>query len=199
MVDKSLAFFCFFVLSASAQVSSRCQLSVHVLSFDGRPIRSPVVVKEQNGRVHEAEHRSNPIKFCDLGILPVDVIVGGDGTCNQILVKHVPMQWDEEYPLRITRDLAACNTHGPARPVPQCEIMLRIMDSADDPIPNAVLMLNGATPRTYAADGYGRIRLFLDGEISLSATVSADRLHADTVELMCSVGSSRQEIVVKLK
>ena len=64
-------------LQAVAADRSNCALTVRVLSQNGQDVEAPVTVEEKNGRVLEKEHSHGGVQFCDLGILPVTVKVGG--------------------------------------------------------------------------------------------------------------------------
>src|SRR5947208_15002194 len=89
----------FAVLSSlqGAIAADYCSLAVRVLSPDNRrPVEVPVSVREKSGRVVEKETTTEDVKFCDLGISPVTVTVGND-TCNQVVVRDVPIEWKEQY------------------------------------------------------------------------------------------------------
>src|SRR5947209_3380614 len=86
-------------LAARAQTSPQtaCSLAVRVLTPDGQRPEAPVSVKEENGHIHVDEQEDGDVHFCALGILPVTVTVGSDGLCNQVVVRNVPVTWDEPY------------------------------------------------------------------------------------------------------
>ena len=78
----------FLILSGlqRAVAADYCSLAVRVISPDQRrPVEVLVSGSEKSGRVIEKETTSEDVKFCDLGITPVTVTVGGD-TCNQVVV-----------------------------------------------------------------------------------------------------------------
>src|SRR5271165_4175820 len=88
--------------------SDYCSLVVEVVAPDGKRPISLVTVTEQNGRKLEQLQRGQDVRFCDLGILPVTVKVGGDDTCNQVVVNEVPMFWQKTYHSKITYDPRPC-------------------------------------------------------------------------------------------
>jgi hypothetical protein len=104
-----------------------CSLSVRVLAPDGRRPEASVSVREASGRVTDKEQEDGDVQFCDLGIAPVTVKVGGDGLCNQVTIHNVPISWDHPYRLTVTYDPEACDEHHRAPPpVPICEVLFRV-------------------------------------------------------------------------
>jgi hypothetical protein len=56
---------------------SYCSLKIQVLTPDGKSPAALVEVREENGRKIEKEQiPGHDLEFCDLGILPVTVVVG---------------------------------------------------------------------------------------------------------------------------
>jgi hypothetical protein len=92
----------------SAFAADYCSLVVRVLSPDGKHEEAIVAVEEKNGRRIERDPTAEDVRFCDLGVEPVAVKVGSDGTCNQVVVREVPLAWREQYLLMVTYDTRPC-------------------------------------------------------------------------------------------
>ena len=89
--------------------------------------------------------------------------------CNQVEVRDVPVAWNETYILTVTYDPGACREIAPS-PVPMCEILFRVVDSAGAPAPKAVLRLSAPTVAPLVADGFGRARI---GSVRTAASVGS--------------------------
>src|SRR6476620_12762089 len=78
--------------------------TVRVIAPNNRRPGVAVSVVEKNGRIQEQDQEKSDLRFCDLGGLPVTVKVGEDGTCNQVIVREVPVGWEEPYFLSVFYD-----------------------------------------------------------------------------------------------
>jgi hypothetical protein len=147
-----------FLLWAASALAGQdyCSLSVRVLTPDGRRPQVSVSVQEANGRVVEKEQRARDVRFCDLGGLPVTVKVGGADTCNQVVVRDVPIAWNEPYLLRVTYDPGPCLLCPPPPPTPMCRVVFRIADDAGGWAHGATVSISHPTATRKAADSFGR-------------------------------------------
>ena len=129
----------------------RCSLVIRVLAPDGLRPEVTITVRERNGRTEQKDQEDKDVRFCDLGILPVEVKVGSDGMCNAVTVRNVPVSLDDTFLLNVTYD-----------PVPCME----------KPAPPLVPILPGPVPRV----GFGwqvvarRIAIRLSGHSDLLKT-----------------------------
>src|SRR6266576_3663147 len=97
---KVLMLLAFTFVAPTISGQNHCSLAVRVLSPDGQRFEVPIAVREQSGRIVEKDQELEDVRFCDLGILPVDVKVGSDGMCSQVTVHDVPVSLDKTYLLR---------------------------------------------------------------------------------------------------
>lgn len=67
----------------STHAQDKCSLVVRAVAPDGRRVEAPISVTEMSGRTEDRDPSEEDARFCDLGILPVTVNVGGEGSCNQ--------------------------------------------------------------------------------------------------------------------
>lgn len=161
-----------------AQTPGKCSLVVRVLSPDGRRPETTVSVREHNGRVEEKDQDESDVRFCDLGILPVDVTVGGDGAaCNRVTVHDVPVFLTETYLLHVTYDPSACRETIPP-PVPVCYVLFRISDLQGQWLQDATVSLDGSIKPEKHTDEYGRADLVVkvgtsSGSVKLAGFRSA--------------------------
>src|SRR5215472_9750401 len=147
---------CILVGSATPVVAQDyCSLKVRVLTPpDARP-EVPVVVKERNGRTIEMEQgpNSEDVLFCDLGMLPVTVIVGQEG-CNQITIKDVPLSWKKMYSLVVNYDYGACMRE--TFSIPYCERLLRVKGTDGKWVKEAKIKFNDPAFPERGTDSAGR-------------------------------------------
>ena len=79
-IARAFAFIGYCTLSlCTTSAQNKCSLVVRVLSPNGQRIEVPVSVQEKNGNIEQKDQEGGDVRFCDLGILPVTVIVGKDG------------------------------------------------------------------------------------------------------------------------
>ena len=163
--------------SALVEAQDYCSLVVRVVSPDRRlPVSVSVV--EKNGRTEEREPTSGDVRFCDLGGLPVTVKVGDDGTCNQVIVREVPVAWRQPYVLKITYDPTPCNIDLPPPPLPVCRVVIRVADSRGWAQGARVRALQ-PTPAELQTDRFGRASLVTKLGDDVRGSVTAGSLTAD--------------------
>src|SRR5438105_753372 len=105
----------------------------------------------------EKDQEDQDVRFCDLGILPVEVKIGSDGMCNQVAIHEVPVSLERTYLLTVTYDPEACPESVPP-PVPICEILFRVSDSSDRWVSKASVALSDPIKSQLTTDRYGRAR-----------------------------------------
>jgi hypothetical protein len=182
-----------------ADAEDYCSLSVRVLSPDQqRPVEVAVKVQEQNGRSVTKETTVADLKFCDLGITPVTVTVGSDA-CNQVIVRDIPLEWDEEYQLTVIYDVASCMIEAPAPPVPVCRALFRISDYKGTWLNKAVVRFTKSRRQPLATDGSGRALLTLKAEDRMTGIVESPGYYGATFNLACSPLNPLQELRLQLQ
>jgi len=186
-----------FVVLATAS-GDYCSLVVEVVTPDGeRPI-ALISVVEQNGRKLEQLRRGQDARFCDLGILPVTVKVGGDDTCNQVVVNGVPLSWQETHHMKITYDPKPCLEDTAHPLVPTCTYLFRVSDGAGKWIPGASIIWASGN---FALKSDDSGRAIVDAKLgSVKATISAPGYLTQSIDRTCTAAKATepQEELIKL-
>jgi hypothetical protein len=162
-----------------------CSLTVRVVTPDGRRPQVSVSVQEANGRVVEKDHESRDVRFCDLGGLPVTVKVGGSDTCNQVIVREVPIAWNEPYLLKVTYDPEPCLVCLPPPPRPICRVVFRIADRAGGWVPGAAINISHPAATSKITDSFGRASYVTRRGEQVRGSISVDDKLA-TFEFTCA-------------
>lgn len=115
-----------------------------------------VSVEETSGRKIGKDPTAEDVEFCDLGIAPVTVKVGANGTCNQIVIRDVPLNWQERYLLTVTYDLEPCLEDSPPPPVPICNVLFRVSDRNGNWLEKASVQFSRSELATRQTDKAGR-------------------------------------------
>lgn len=186
MVVTLIALSVLSALSALAAEQVHCPLKVIVRDPAGRSIFSPVIVREANGTTIEKEHKPGGVDFCEVGVLPVTVRVGGPGTCNEVAIHEVPLQWSQQYVLTVTRDLEPCLVDQPPPPSPLCQVLIRIRDSDGTWISNGLVNFVKPSSRTLITDRFGRTLLVVPLGSETSGEVQAHGFARRPFQLTCS-------------
>ena len=192
---------CFAFAGTMAHAQNVCSLTVRALSPRGQRPEVPISVKEQNGRIQEKyqEPGKGDVQFCDLGILPVTVSVGGEGdACNRVTISDVPVSLDRPYLLRVIYDPEACDIwHKMPAPEPQCQLVFRVMNSTGTWLANALIKLSSPRSVELKTDLYGRAEFCPRMKESVQGTVVARGYGDAEFNLVCS--DLRQEQLIRLK
>jgi hypothetical protein len=167
--------------SAAGASPGTCSLAVGVHLPDGRRLEVPISVVEENGRVEDKwqEPGEGDVMFCDLGILPVTVIVGSSGRCHQTTIRKVRLFWEETYRLVVTYDPLACPE---TVRLPNCRVLFRVQDPLGNWIPGAHVSISSPVETNETTDVYGRASMVirtathLRGEVDAAGFVGPDRL-----------------------
>ncbi len=182
----------------TAMAAPYCSLVVRVLSPDQRrPLEVPISVREGNGRILEKETTSEDVKFCDLGITPVTVTVGGD-SCNQTVVKDVPLSWNELYLLTITYDPEPCMPERPPAPIPTCQELLRVADTDGRWVEKASIRFQDSILSPRETDDAGRALVVLKNGERIQGIVISPGYVTKPFSLTCSRTQPVHEEMIKL-
>ena len=149
------------LFSPVLHAESFCSLIVKLVDESGALTGGPVTVEERSGRrleVKDSEPRRDGVKFCDLGILPVNVTVGHPG-CNQVVVRDVRLTWGLVKNLVVTYDKWSCSL-GDVLP-PTCRFLFRFVDPANNPIASVSFKMMSPRDDTFFADQFGRISMVI--------------------------------------
>lgn len=84
-----------------------CSLRAQVVAPNGKRPEAQVEVREEDGRRIEKEQApGHDLAFCDLGILPVTVIVGLKDC--EVVISDVYLRWGKPYTLKVVYDEENC-------------------------------------------------------------------------------------------
>ena len=184
IVPNLLAFTCL-ALGSPLLGADYCSLTVQVISPAGERPEAPVSVREKDGRTIDKIQEAEDVRFCELGILPVTVTVGGDGACNQVVVREVPVQWNASYKLTITYDPEPCLKDLVRPSVPTCRVLFRVADSNGNWIPGASIRPSGAI-KVRDTDGAGRSMVVIKSNEQIKGIVVAKGYAQADFALRCS-------------
>ena len=182
-----------------AVAADYCSLIVRVLSPDGRRVEALVSVREKNGRVVEKDPTAEDVKFCDLGIAPVTVKVGADGTCNQVVVRNIPLAWQERYLLTVTYDLEPCLEDLAPPPVPVCHVLFRVSDVSGKWLVKASIQFQTSQLSPRETDSAGRAVLVLKLGDRVGGSITSNGYVAKPFSLSCSRLEPVHEELIKLE
>jgi len=173
-----------------------CSLKVRVVTPTGRRHEVLVTVKERNGRSTQKEQNadSQEVLFCDLGILPVTVVIGAQG-CNHITVKDVPLSWQKPYTLIVTHDFDACIREELPLPVPVCKILLRVSDPDGKWVKQASVSFSDPNFSELQTDVAGRAIFSLKLNGHLLGSVSAPGYIRKDFSFGCSDQTNLEQIL----
>ena len=189
-----LAFSC---IARAVSAQNHCPLAVRVLSPDGQRFEVPITVREQSGRVVEEDQNLEDVRFCDLGILPVDVKVGSDGMCSQVTIHDVPVSLEKTYLLKVTYDPTACRETAPP-PVPVCSILFRVSDRNANWIPGATLSISGPNSSQLKTDLYGRAQFVARVGARVQGLANADGFQRAKFAFQCTKSQPLHEENIRL-
>jgi hypothetical protein len=163
-----------------------------------RPEGVLVSVRENSGRVIGKYTTTEDVKFCDLGIMPVTVTVGLD-TCNQVIVKDIPLRWDDEYALTVTYNPEPCFSRRPLNLYPICEELLRISNEAGNWIENALIQFDASRFKEQKTDKSGRAFLTMKVGERIEGTISANGYQSKPFSLSCFRLEPFHEEIIQLE
>lgn len=190
----SMGIFCF-SLPPSLLAQNYCSLSVRVLAPNGKPFPVFVTVYENSGRKIEKE-QSPPkdVRFCDLGILPVKVVVGTKG-CHEITVDGVRNYWQEPYTLKVTYDPEHCMRETLPPPKPFCEVLFRVSGPHGHWIDKATLRFERPSLQPRQTDSAGRALLTVGLDDNIRGSVSAPGYVSKDFEIGCKAPDQYEHLM----
>jgi len=183
--------FCF-----SASAADYCSLAVKVIDPQGREPETLVSVRERDGRVTQHENARGGVGFCNLGITPVEVTVGPP-SCNQAIVRNVPVDWAEERKITILYDPAPCMVDTP--PVAACEFLLRFVAAGGEPISGVRFELEKPYEQAWKADRFGRVMIRIAAGQQMSGVATHQGLAPAEVAAPCVTQNRLMERYVTLR
>ncbi len=171
------------LFGVSLHAESFCSLVVNVQSPTRKIIETRVEVSEHDGRLTQAITRNGIVRVCGLGILPVTVVVG-DAGCNQVVVRNVPMDWNETRNLLVAYDIAPCQSDTP--PVAACSFLLRFADPNGTPVGEVNFDERQPYASVQRSDEYGRMFIRIAASQTLSGIAKAAGFRPSNVSITCS-------------
>lgn len=184
------------LICSKLHASDRCSLVVKVTDPKGNPVLVPVLVEEENNPSVQQESRGGIVKFCGLGITPVNVVVGRPG-CNQVVVRSVPLQWGRTTVLPVIYDREPCIFDAP--PSAACVFLFRFYDNQGQVISGVLFDMQSPRVQTVKSDEYGRVFLTLTAGQQLEATARAPNRISTRLSIPCTSENQRVERRVTLQ
>ena len=185
--------------SSIALCADYCSLKVRVMTPEGLRPDALISVEERSGRTVTQYQESTDVSFCDLGGLPVTVRVGAAGTCNQVVVRNVPVEWNSTYLLKVTYDVETCLRETAPSPVPTCRVVLRIADSQGRWISGASVHLRSPRDISFQADGYGRASFVVRTIDAIEGEVTKNRFGVYKFAFACTDSEPIREEQILLR
>lgn len=176
---------CSLIVTVDEPAGRGIGVDVTVMTADGRKVRKGTVPGDDGA------------KFCDLGILPVTVVVGNE-MCSQVILRNVQLQWSKTTTSRVFLDRSRCMIDGPPPPVPVCEVFLQVRDPNDDWVNKATVSLKTPFEGHYATDKYGRVRLLVKRETELTGSISIKGYRTQEFTVTCPRPSGAIERQIQL-
>ncbi len=187
-----------FVTAPAIASTDYCSLIVQVISPNGKRPTAEVSVVDESGRTTSQIEEGKDARFCDLGLRPVTVEVGGRDTCNQVTVSGVPLAWNETYHLKVTYDPMPCLKDSPHILPAYCTYLFRVKNENGTPIARATLLVLPSN-LSLKTDSAGRASF--DPSLGpFSVTINFPGYSSRSFEGTCTPAKSRepQEEVIKL-
>ena len=192
---RLLAFFCIF--GGASAAADYCSLIVEVTAPNGKKPAANIMVTEQNGRELYQLAEGRDAQFCDLGLRPVTVKVGGDRTCDQVIIRDVPLYWQKTKFLKVIYDIIPCLVDSP-HVFRFCTYLFRVSEPGGKWIPSASIMVMPGD-RTLKTDTSGRVRVDVRPG-AITASISAPEYTTQTFDGTCTAekAAEPQEILIRL-
>ena len=179
----------FFCLAHTAIAGEYCSLTIRVEAPDGAEENGALVqIAEEGGRVIQEHYKLGGLRFCDLGILPVTVTIGPEGSCNQVTVRNVTIRWDKIFDLKVTYDPRPCQLTPAPPPSPICEILFRVTDGSGW-VAGPTLRITSPSPATVIGDRFGRVRVVAKVGTEVNGSLAATGYAQQEVSVSCTAKS----------
>lgn len=189
-----------YLLSSSGALGAQgyCSLKVQVLSPNGERPEAQVEVQEQNGRkIHKEQAPGHDLEFCDLGVLPVKVIVGLKD-CS-VTISDVYLRWQRPYTLKVTYDQKNCMDERPKPSKPLCQVLLRVNSSSQEWINGATVKFDEPSLSPIQTDDAGRaLFVGLKGD-SVRGSISAPGFATLKFAVECGEVQVQEKILTLVK
>jgi hypothetical protein len=186
---------CWLNAAPSLLAKDYCSLKVRVVAPNGKQFSVDVTVYEQSGRKIEKEQvPPQDLQFCDLGILPVKVVVGTTG-CHEIVVHDVRNYWQEPYTLTVTYDPEHCMRETVPPPKPLCEVLFRISGTAGAWLGKANLKFEKPSLQSLETDSAGRALLITGLDKNIQGTASAPGFISKRFSISCTESGDHEHVM----
>jgi hypothetical protein len=172
-----------------------CSLAVNVIDPSGREVNTRISVREQDGNVTEHENVQGGAKFCNLGITPVTVTVGSP-SCNQTIVRNVPVSWGTERRVTVLYDRSPCMIDEP--PVAACQFLLRFVDAAGEPMIGVRFEMQKPEKQSLKGDRFGRVLVRIPASQEMHGVATHRAFLPAEVTLPCVAQNQILERYVRL-
>lgn len=184
-----------FASATLATAQTYCSLMVSVVDVHGNEVEADVTMQERDGRAVTLENQPGGVRFCDLGLEPVMVIVGSP-ECNQVSVRQVPLDWGRTTTLKVVYDREPCLREAP--PVAACKLLFRFSDERGKWIPG-VAIESPALKIKSRSDDFGRVLLGIGFNTELRAMARRDGFEPYPIHLTCTRDLMDSEWTVRLR
>jgi hypothetical protein len=175
-----------------------CPLTVQVVTPNGKRPEAQVEVREKNGRRIEKEQApGRDLTFCDLGILPVTVIVGLKDC--EVVVSDVYLRWGEPYTLRVTYDQENCMDDRPKPTKPLCQTLLRVNSPDKKWVNGATVKFDDPSREPLQTDEAGRALFSLVKGDTAQGFLSAPGFETLKFSVTCSEPQVQEKTLTLLK
>jgi hypothetical protein len=170
--------------------AAECSLVVKVVDTSGTPVHAWVRVDESGGRHVEKRHSPGGVRFCDLGIRPVQITVTPiSASCEWSVRLQADLNWNRTTETAVTVPAGDCEFRPSALVLGKCRVLFRVRNEKGDWLPDAMVSAAIATSpeRSSRVDEYGRalLRDFpLDSQLRVKVT--AGGYAARTLEVHCN-------------
>lgn len=190
---------CVLGLPAFAFGQGHCSLQVSVVNAEGLEVEASVQVTEEDGRIVKKENQIGGVQFCDLGITPVMVTVGGEDACNGVTVHNVKLLWEKTNFVKVIYDRETCLYDPPASTVPLCMVLLRIKDAKGNWLSGSSVTVNAPNQESFTTDQYGRVILRARYGSDLEGVVKQEGYSLQKFKFSCSGDEAQQEHYIVLE
>jgi len=185
---------CYLLTSGSVSMAAKeyCSLNVKVIDPQGEEVLpgERVVVEEKAGRKIEKRYVQGGVRFCDLGIEPVTLTVGLPG-CNQVIVRDVPLIFEEMVTSLVISDSQACSNAYPFVPTFGCSFLFRTVDPSGNPV--AASLESPSFKKAFQSDSAGRVMVHPEWKEQMQGTIRAPGYIPQEVRLDCTPENQRVE------
>lgn len=183
--------------SMNASGEAHCSLLVKIVDPNGQDVPEALVrVEEKNGRVVRTENRLGGVRFCDLGLLPVAIVVGSPN-CNEVSLRNVPLEWGRTKTVKVFYDEEPCVRDLP--PVAACNILFRFSDEKGKGISGVSFEPPVSGAEHPNSDAFGRTLVSIAAGSQLRAAAKREGYVAQNVHLTCTRELMVAERVVTMR